>query len=72
MTEHLNDFFSIAYWHDPEDGFVNLEVDDSGQDTESASAGSVIKKGREEDDEPTEALITEAVGITPHYVNSCN
>ncbi|KAL8358187.1 hypothetical protein RB598_002793 [Gaeumannomyces tritici] len=25
VTPHLNDHFYIAHWHDPEDGFVNLE-----------------------------------------------
>ncbi|UNI18669.1 hypothetical protein JDV02_004923 [Purpureocillium takamizusanense] len=25
VTPHLNDFFSLAHWHDPEDGLVNLE-----------------------------------------------
>ena len=25
LTHHLNDFLSLAHWHDPDDGFVNLE-----------------------------------------------
>ncbi|KAK6834901.1 hypothetical protein PG987_009595 [Apiospora arundinis] len=25
VTEHLNDFFYVAHWHDPEDGFARLE-----------------------------------------------
>lgn len=26
LNPHLNDFFYIAHWHDPEDGFVNLDI----------------------------------------------
>ncbi|EPE02999.1 hypothetical protein F503_08876 [Ophiostoma piceae UAMH 11346] len=25
MTAHLNDFFSMGHWHDPEDGYPNIE-----------------------------------------------
>ncbi|CAK7273757.1 hypothetical protein SEPCBS57363_005813 [Sporothrix epigloea] len=25
MTAHLNDHFSIGHWHDPDDGFLNIE-----------------------------------------------
>ncbi|KAH6893223.1 hypothetical protein B0T10DRAFT_267965 [Thelonectria olida] len=49
VTPHLNDFLYIAYWHDPEDGFVNLEEADAGNDAETASTGSVVKKGAGED-----------------------
>ncbi|KAH6649123.1 hypothetical protein BKA67DRAFT_523156 [Truncatella angustata] len=28
LTEHLNDFFYLAHWHDPLDGFVHLEERD--------------------------------------------
>ena len=43
VTPHLNDFFYIAHWHDPEDGFANLE-EEEGQDAETASMESVVKK----------------------------
>ncbi|POR39205.1 Uncharacterized protein TPAR_00596 [Tolypocladium paradoxum] len=42
VTAHLNDFFSIAHWHEPQDGFVNLEDTDVGEADETASTGSVV------------------------------
>ncbi|KAK8001957.1 hypothetical protein PG991_014179 [Apiospora marii] len=36
VTEHLNDFFYIAHWHDPEDGFVRL---DEREDAMMSTAG---------------------------------
>ncbi len=47
VTPHLNDFFYIAHWHDPEDGFANLDEDedgDGGEAAETASTKSVVKK----------------------------
>ncbi|KAL6360562.1 hypothetical protein LRP88_06268 [Fusarium phalaenopsidis] len=41
VTAHLNDFLYIAYWHDPEDGFVNLDEADVN-DADTASTGSVL------------------------------
>ncbi|EQL01564.1 hypothetical protein OCS_02726 [Ophiocordyceps sinensis CO18] len=38
VTAHLNDFLSIAHWHHPEDGFVNLE--DVMEDEEAAKVAS--------------------------------
>ncbi|TPX17279.1 uncharacterized protein E0L32_012246 [Thyridium curvatum] len=43
LAPHLNDFFYVGHWHDPEDGFANLE--DDGEEAETASTGSVVKKG---------------------------
>lgn len=31
LTPHLNDYFHIAHWHDPEDGFANLEGEEDGE-----------------------------------------
>ncbi|KAI1503572.1 hypothetical protein F5X99DRAFT_98490 [Biscogniauxia marginata] len=31
LTKHLNDFFYIAHWHDPEDGFAHLEEQEEEQ-----------------------------------------
>lgn len=42
VASHLNDAFFVAHWHDPEDGFVNLE-ENEGDDT--ASLSSVVKGG---------------------------
>lgn len=36
VTDHLNDFFYIAHWHDPEDGFVRL---DEREDALMSTAG---------------------------------
>lgn len=57
VTGHLNDFFAMAHWHDPEDGFGNLDEEDDG---DTASTESVVKRGAG----PTlaEAVISESVG----------
>ncbi|KEY73293.1 hypothetical protein S7711_01412 [Stachybotrys chartarum IBT 7711] len=60
VTAHLNDFFAIAHWHDPEDGFVNLEEADGGDDVETASNGSVVKRGTQVAEPLVDALISEA------------
>jgi hypothetical protein len=45
VTQHLNEFFFIAHWHDPENGFANLEEEwQAGEDAETASTESVVKK----------------------------
>ncbi|KAI9149417.1 hypothetical protein HJFPF1_11469 [Paramyrothecium foliicola] len=59
VTAHLNDFFFVGHWHDPEDGFVNLDEVDGGDDAETASTGSVVKKNGSSST-PTEALISES------------
>lgn len=64
MTDHLNDFFYIAYWHDPEDGFVNLDEADGGDNAETASTESVVKKNIAEEDAQPVALILESVSTT--------
>ncbi|KYK61619.1 hypothetical protein DCS_02762 [Drechmeria coniospora] len=43
VTAHLNDFFALAHWHDPDDGFVNLDELDDGEADELASTGSVVR-----------------------------
>jgi len=58
VTPHLNDMFYVAHWHDPEDGFPNLEeqeqeVEGSGRlgglvedsaSSDTASTTSVVRK----------------------------
>jgi len=44
LTPHLNDLFHLAHWHDPDDGFANL---DEGDDAETASTVSVVKRKRD-------------------------
>ncbi|UKZ70504.1 uncharacterized protein TrAtP1_011483 [Trichoderma atroviride] len=61
VTPHLNDFFSIAHWHNPDDGYVNLDESDgrnSGPDDETASTESVVKKAVD-DATPSTTLISD-------------
>ncbi|GKT85022.1 ATPase associated with various cellular activities AAA 3 protein [Colletotrichum tofieldiae] len=45
VTLHLNDYFFVAHWHDPDDGFANLdEAYDATDGAETASTESVVKK----------------------------
>ncbi|KAL0944036.1 ATPase associated with various cellular activities AAA 3 protein [Colletotrichum truncatum] len=45
VTLHLNDYLFIAHWHDPDDGFPNLdEAYDAADGAETASTESVLKK----------------------------
>ncbi|KAL2207614.1 hypothetical protein CC79DRAFT_1272677 [Sarocladium strictum] len=62
VTKHLNDFFFIAHWHDPEDGYVNLEEEEENEDDEAdtASTSSVLKKANFASGLSQEALITES------------
>ncbi|KPM41274.1 hypothetical protein AK830_g5319 [Neonectria ditissima] len=59
VTAHLNDFLYIAYWHNPDDGFVNLEEHDVGDGADTASTGSVVKRGIGEDGSTAPPLILE-------------
>ena len=63
VTNHLNDFFYIAYFHDPGDGFVNLDEADGGDDAETASTESVVKKSITDESTQSTALILESVSI---------
>ncbi|ORY71853.1 uncharacterized protein BCR38DRAFT_331387 [Pseudomassariella vexata] len=47
LTEHLNDFFYIAHWHDPLDGFAHLEEleeQDGDEEASIASGESVVRR----------------------------
>uniref|UniRef100_L2GE40 Uncharacterized protein n=1 Tax=Colletotrichum fructicola (strain Nara gc5) TaxID=1213859 RepID=L2GE40_COLFN len=45
VTLHLNDYLFIAHWHDPDDGFPNLDdAYDAADGAETASTESVLKK----------------------------
>ncbi|KAF4976058.1 hypothetical protein FZEAL_7236 [Fusarium zealandicum] len=59
VTAHLNDFLYIAYWHDPEEGFVNLDEADVDNGADTASAGSVVKRGPGEEASSAPPLILE-------------
>ncbi|KAL7937176.1 hypothetical protein V8C35DRAFT_294966 [Trichoderma chlorosporum] len=60
VTPHLNDFFSVAHWHNPEDGYVNLDEAEGRNDgdDETASTESVVKKASN-DTTPSTALISD-------------
>ncbi|KAH6611327.1 hypothetical protein Trco_001347 [Trichoderma cornu-damae] len=62
VTPHLNDFFSIAHWHSPEDGYVNLDESEgrANGDDETASTESVVKRASD-DTTPSTALISDVV-----------
>lgn len=61
VTKHLNDFFFIAHWHDPNDGYANLDDADEGDGAETESASSVLKREDIGNEPPQEILITEGV-----------
>ena len=81
LTPHLNDFFYIAHWHDPADGFAHLEEreeerensgDGHGDDdhTKSGARGSHGSEGDEDPDTPTsfesaESVVRHSVTGTP-------
>ncbi|KAI6084784.1 hypothetical protein F4821DRAFT_242308 [Hypoxylon rubiginosum] len=59
LVSHLNDFFYVSHWHDPEDGFVHLEDEeedaeeqggrdsygrDGGETASLDSASSVVRR----------------------------
>lgn len=68
VTKHLNDFLFVAHWHDPDDGYINLEEADGGLDAETASTGSVVKKASPLDTPaPSEVLFSEKVSICRWY-----
>ncbi|KAK3195933.1 hypothetical protein K4F52_000800 [Lecanicillium sp. MT-2017a] len=56
VTPHLNDYFAIAHWHDPDEGFVNLEEVEDEYGDDAASTASVVKAARSG---KMEALISE-------------
>lgn len=63
VTPHLNDFFSIAHWHNPDDGYVNLDESEgrnNDPESETASTESVVKKASD-DSTPSTALISDIV-----------
>ncbi|RYP24456.1 hypothetical protein DL765_000476 [Monosporascus sp. GIB2] len=73
LTPHLNDFFYIAHWHDPEDGFAHLEErdwedgDNDGyayRDMEAGSEGADAAPERTSF-ESGESVVRRSLGTTP-------
>ncbi|CAJ2507714.1 Uu.00g089000.m01.CDS01 [Anthostomella pinea] len=53
LTPHLNDFFYIAHWHDPEDGFAHLEEEEEereGEDEGGYGGGGLGDEHGDRDD----------------------
>ncbi|MCJ1363571.1 hypothetical protein MMC16_002678 [Acarospora aff. strigata] len=46
LIKHLNDFIFLSHYHDPEDGFPNLEESSEWLDDDRASTSSVVHKSR--------------------------
>jgi hypothetical protein len=66
LTKHLNDYMFISHFHDPEDGFPNLE--DMYDDEKSIS--SVVKKSQlQEQDGALWARISAAVRTCPIFMS---
>lgn len=65
VTPHLNDFLSIAHWHDPEHGFVNVEEQQQADadDDDAASTGSIVKRVRVDRHPAAPALISKDVRL---------
>lgn len=61
VTKHLNDFFFIAHWHDPEDGYINLEEQNEQDESDSASTSSVLRTATSGKIADENALITQGV-----------
>jgi len=59
LTKHLNDYMFISHYHDPEDGFPNLEdiYEDDGD-----SSSSVVKRSPTLETGPSWARISSLVG----------
>ncbi|KAG4218346.1 hypothetical protein PC116_g33174, partial [Phytophthora cactorum] len=39
LVSHLNDFFYVSHWHDPEDGFAHLEEQEEEETEEDRKGG---------------------------------
>jgi hypothetical protein len=63
LTKHLNDYMFISHFHDPEDGFPNLEdIYDDG-----SSISSVVKKSPIQEPDTLDATISAAVRHVPIF-----
>jgi len=67
LTKHLNDYMFISHFHDPEDGFPNLE--DLYDDRSSIS--SVVKKSPIQEPDALDARISARVRLSPFLPNPC-
>ncbi|KAI1377236.1 hypothetical protein F4677DRAFT_415677 [Hypoxylon crocopeplum] len=56
LVSHLNDFFYVSHWHNPEDGFAHLEEDVVAEDGDTASLDSASSVVRRSFTESTPAL----------------
>ena len=78
VAPHLNDFFFLAHWHEPGDGFPYVEEEEEeegeevgwGPDADTASTSSVVKRspGGFNGGPGSEPLLSEGVRLQPHPV----
>jgi hypothetical protein len=68
LTKHLNDYMFISHFHDPEDGFPNLE----DLETDGDSISSVVRKNTIDHliEAASDPLFSASVG-SPHACTSC-
>ncbi|KAK1831550.1 hypothetical protein QBC39DRAFT_425927 [Podospora conica] len=62
VTPHLNDFFYLSHWHDPEDGFDYLEewaAEDDRADSSYVGGGGVI----DEDDDGASTISSTSLSV---------
>ncbi|KAI1125366.1 hypothetical protein F5Y10DRAFT_10404 [Nemania abortiva] len=62
LTKHLNDYFYISHWQDPEDGFPHLDEDEEGKKIDGASDadGNIGGNRRSDDDDDTASQASSA------------
>ncbi|KAH8664072.1 hypothetical protein BX600DRAFT_512141 [Xylariales sp. PMI_506] len=56
LTEHLNDFFYLAHWHDPLDGFPRLEERDELRRPGGGGGGAREEEGGRDDGGDTSSI----------------
>ncbi|KAK6078349.1 hypothetical protein SCUP234_12736 [Seiridium cupressi] len=65
VTEHLNDAFYLAHWHDPLDGFAHLEERDGGLIEDDEKQGQ--QNGGDGSDSDASVVRRPSRASTPHH-----
>ncbi|ETS79895.1 hypothetical protein PFICI_07424 [Pestalotiopsis fici W106-1] len=66
VTDHLNDFFYLAHWHDPLDGFAHLEEQDGASMVED-EFGTRPRSETEDSDSDASVVRRPSRTSTPHH-----
>lgn len=68
LTDHLNDFFYLAHWHDPLDGFAHLDEQDGASMLED-EIGRTRRPRSETEDSDSDASVVRRPSrtSTPHH-----